>query len=80
MWKLVAFLIGMVVMLIFAGFNYSNISNISLGFYVFKDVPIFISLLVAFVGGDFFCPSLCPQRRPLRQEKTGKGVGKILHR
>lgn len=52
--KLIFFVVWLVLLLLFAGFNMKNISDISFGFYQFKDVPIFISLLFAFILGIIF--------------------------
>lgn len=52
-WKLVIFLIILAFVVFFAGFNITNVSTISFGFYKIEDVPIFISLFVAFLLGAF---------------------------
>jgi uncharacterized integral membrane protein len=51
-WKLVSFLTTLVLAAFFIGFNLENRCDVSLVFYVFKDVPIFVSLLFAFVAGS----------------------------
>lgn len=50
-WKLVVFLISLVLAAFFIGFNLDNRCDVSLVLYTFKDVPIFVSLLFAFVAG-----------------------------
>ncbi|MBT3274000.1 MAG: hypothetical protein HN368_12660 [Spirochaetales bacterium] len=50
-WKMVFFLIVLALVVFFAGFNISNVSDISFGFYTVQNVPIFISLFVAFLVG-----------------------------
>ena len=52
--KLVFFVLSLVILLLFAGFNIKNVSDISFGFYELKDVPIFISLLFSFILGIVF--------------------------
>ena len=47
--KLVYFIIVMLMLVLFMGFNLSNRCDISVIFYVFKDVPIFLSMLFAFL-------------------------------
>jgi len=51
--KLIGTLILLVLVTIFAGFNIENKCDINLIFKGFKDVPIFFSLMVAFVAGVF---------------------------
>ena len=46
-WKLVGFIICLVLGTCFAGFNLGNSCNISFGFKTFENVPIFFSLIVA---------------------------------
>ncbi len=36
---------------VFAGLNMKNVSDISFGFTVLKDVPVFLSILISFVCG-----------------------------
>ncbi len=50
-WRLVAFIVILGLVVIFAGFNIGNSSDVSFGFQVVEDVPIFISLFFAFVVG-----------------------------
>lgn len=50
-WKLVGFIICLILGTCFAGFNLDNSCNISFGFASFQNVPIFFSLIVAFSCG-----------------------------
>jgi uncharacterized integral membrane protein len=50
-WKLIGFLILMTVLVLFAGFNLSNVSDISFGLFTLHQVPVFFSLYVAFLFG-----------------------------
>lgn len=50
-WKLVGFIVCLVLGTCFAGFNLGNSCNISFGFKTFENVPIFFSLIVAFALG-----------------------------
>lgn len=50
-WKLVGFIICLVLGTCFAGFNLENSCNISFGFHTFENIPIFFSLIVAFACG-----------------------------
>ena len=49
--KLILFLIIIVVVTVFAGFNISNVCNVSLIFYEFQNVPVFVTVLFSFVIG-----------------------------
>ena len=53
-WKLILFLIALVLLLIFAGLNMNNAADISFGFKVLHEVPIFVSLLLSFILGIVF--------------------------
>ena len=48
---MIFFLVVLAFVVFFAGFNITNVSDISFGFYTIVDVPIFISLFVAFIAG-----------------------------
>ena len=48
---MVFFLIILAIVVFFAGFNITNTSDISFGFYTVKSIPIFISLFIAFLAG-----------------------------
>lgn len=50
-WRLIVFIVILGLVVIFAGFNITNASDVSFGFTVVEDVPIFISLFFAFVVG-----------------------------
>jgi uncharacterized integral membrane protein len=52
-WKLVIFLVVLAIVVVFAGFNIDHKSDISFVFYEMKDVPIFLSLFIAFIAGAF---------------------------
>lgn len=52
--RLIGFLIILIIFAVFSAFNLSNRSDISLAFYTFKNVPIFLSLLVSFILGALF--------------------------
>lgn len=50
-WKLVGFIICLILGTCFAGFNLENKCDISFGFTSFQNVPIFFSLIIAFSLG-----------------------------
>ena len=52
-WKLILFILSVVLVTIFIGFNLENTCDVSFGFYTFQKVPIFMSILLAFAAGVF---------------------------
>lgn len=50
--KLFYFVSILIALVLFIGFNLNNHCDISVIFYVFKDVPIFLSILFAFILGN----------------------------
>ena len=50
-WKLIGFILILGIVVVFIGFNIENKSDISFGFAVLENVPIFISLFTAFLLG-----------------------------
>ncbi len=49
--RLIGFLVSLVFLALFVGFNLENRCDVSLVFHTFRDVPVVISLLFAFVAG-----------------------------
>jgi len=50
-WKLILFLTGLVLMTFFIGFNLDNRCDVSLIFYTFRNVPVYVGLLFAYACG-----------------------------
>lgn len=50
-WKLIVYLVILGFILAFVGLNIGNTSDISFGFIVYEDVPVFIGLFAAFFMG-----------------------------
>ncbi len=50
-WKLIVYLLILGIILAFVGLNIGNTSDISFGFVVYEEVPIFIGLFGAFFLG-----------------------------
>lgn len=71
-WKLIGLVVLLVLVAAFATMNLSNRTDISLGVYVFRDVPIFLSLLVAFLAGLLVMVPFTIGRRG-RQRAAGAG-------
>lgn len=68
--KMIFFLVVLAVVVFFAGFNITNVSDISFGFYTITDVPIFISLFIAFVVGTLvMIPFVAKKKVPKKKKK-----------
>jgi uncharacterized integral membrane protein len=50
-WKFVTVLIIVGIVLLFVAFNINNTTDISFGLYTARDVPVFLSLFIAFFLG-----------------------------
>jgi hypothetical protein len=50
-WRLLSFLTALIVFAFFIGFNLDNRCDVSIIFYTFRDVPVFVSLLFAYLVG-----------------------------
>ena len=68
-WKMIFFLAILALVVFFAGFNITNVSDISFGFYTVIDVPIFISLFIAFIAGALV---MIPFVLKKKKSKAGK--------
>lgn len=72
--RLILFLIIAGILIVFAGFNAGNTSDISFGFTTIHDVPIFVSLFAAFALGIIFTLPLITvarfKRRKSRKESS----------
>ncbi|EPF29305.1 hypothetical protein DWB79_04110 [Treponema medium] len=66
--KLLYFILVILMLALFMGFNLSNHCDISVIFYVFKDVPIFLSMLFAFLFGNIaVLPFLISSRHKMKK-------------
>jgi len=74
-WRLIVFLLSLIVVLVFAGFNMNNSSNISFGFHELTDVPIFVSLLFSFILGVLFAlPVAYFEKKNNKSKKKKPGI------
>ena len=77
-WKLIGFLVLIGLILAFVGFNADNVSDISFGFHRFEEVPIFVSLFIAFFFGVLVTLPFTllgrSQRSKKRPKKEKKGA------
>lgn len=71
-WKLIAFLVVLALVVVFAGFNINNASDISFGFYTIEGVPIFVSLFCAFLLGVIVTIPVAVRFRSRRKKKKPK--------
>ncbi len=81
-WKMIFFLIILAFVVFFAGFNITNVSDISFGFYTIKDVPIFISLFIAFIIGalimiPFIAKSSNAKKRQIKEASPPENLEEI---
>lgn len=77
--KLILFLITIVVMAFFIGFNLDNRCDVSFVLYTFKNVPIIISLVTAYVLGSLsVLPALLGSRKKKRLAKKEKEAKNAL--
>ena len=68
-WKMIFFLAILAVVVFFAGFNITNVSDISFGFYTAPDVPIFISLFIAFMAGALIMIPFVAKKKKIKRGK-----------
>ena len=54
MFKLIFFLIGLAIAILLSAFNIGNTSTISFGFATLLDIPVFLSIAIAFFAGAVF--------------------------
>ena len=72
LFKLIFFLLCLVVALFFIGFNLDNRCDVSIIFHTFPDVPIVLSLLAAYVVGAFSVIPFLFGRRKKKSPPTVK--------
>jgi len=76
--KLILFLIIIVVVTVFAGFNISNVCNVSLVFYEFQNVPVFVTVLFSFVIGILvMLPFAFRKKQPKQNNAVAEKTQKV---
>ncbi|AEE16072.1 hypothetical protein [Treponema brennaborense] len=71
-WRLISFIVCLILITIFAGFNLDNKCNISFGFTVLPNIPIFLSLMASFlIGVVVMLPFTFGKRRKDRRSQPG---------
>lgn len=78
-WKLIAFLAILLAITFFIGFNLDNRCDVSFVFHIYRNVPIFVSLLFAYLAGAItVIPFFLGRRsRPGKREK-GSGTASSI--
>ena len=84
--RLVIFIVIFALFLAFIVFNIGNKCDVSFGFRVFKDVPVFVSAFISFAAGMLFAAPLILSARRKRKDsaftpqgskgKTSRGKGR----
>jgi hypothetical protein len=70
-WKLILFLFNLILATLFIGFNLDNRCDVSLLFRTFEDVPVFVSILFAYVAGALsVIPFIIGYRSAQKRKKT----------
>ncbi len=77
-WKLVGFIVCLVLGTCFAGFNLGNSCNISFGFHTFENIPIFFSLIIAFACGVVVTLPFTIIKKKTAKERQALAEEKIL--
>ncbi|MCF7937643.1 MAG: lipopolysaccharide assembly protein LapA domain-containing protein [Spirochaetales bacterium] len=68
-WRMIVFLIILAVLAVFAGLNIGNASDISFGFVVLEQVPVFLTIFLSFILGALF---MFPFTLGVRRRKKDK--------
>lgn len=71
-WKLFFFVLCIVLLTCFVGFNLENRCTVSFGFTQFQDIPIFISLAIAFAAGIVLTIPFMITHKKTDSSKTAK--------
>ncbi len=54
MFKLIFFLVGLAAAIVFSALNIGNTSDVSFGFTVLHEIPVFLSISISFLAGAVF--------------------------
>ncbi len=74
-WRFLVFLVVLALVVAFAGLNVAHRADVSFGFYTFEDVPVFLSVAVAYLLGaltilPFTLSKSYRKRRKLSKQKS----------
>ncbi len=70
--RLISTIVCLVLLVFFAGFNLDNKCDVNLLFHTFKEVPVFVSIIVAFVSGVVFTLPFVFLHRAKSERRTVK--------
>ena len=76
--RLIAFIVIFAFFLAFIVLNLDNRCDISVGFRIFKDIPVFLTALFSFVLGMLFTVPLVFSLRMLRKKPSGSESSNTL--
>ena len=76
--RLILFIIIFAFFLIFIVLNLDNRCDISIGFKIYKDIPVFLSSLFSFILGMLFAVPLVFSLRKMRKKPSGSESSNTL--
>ncbi|GAB6090931.1 hypothetical protein [Spirochaeta dissipatitropha] len=76
-WRLISFILVLVLIMFFIGFNLENRSDISVVFHTFEDIPIFFSMFASFLIGVVLMLPFALGKKKMARIKTGNSTSRI---
>lgn len=76
-WRLISFILVLVLIMFFIGFNLENRSDISLVFHTFEDIPIFFSMFASFLIGVVLMLPFALGKKKMTRIKSGDSSSRI---
>jgi len=73
-WRLLIVLVILVLAALFAAFNLHRV-DVSVGFYIFKEIPLFLALMISFILGALLMLPFAVRR--MRRGKKAEKIQKI---
>ena len=73
-WRLLIVLVILVLAALFAAFNLNRV-DVSVGFYIFKEIPLFLALMISFILGALLMLPFAV--RGMRKVKKAEKVQKM---
>jgi uncharacterized integral membrane protein len=74
-WRLIQFIVLFAILLLFIVFNLENKCDISFGFTVLKDFPVYLTAFIAFIVGMLFALPFIFGFKARKKEKSVRGKG-----
>ncbi|AFG37672.1 lipopolysaccharide assembly protein LapA domain-containing protein [Spirochaeta africana] len=75
-WRLILFILLLVLIMFFVGYNLDNRSDISVVFYTFQDVPVFFAMFGSFLVGVIIMLPFALGSPFKKKQKTPKQKGR----